>query len=276
MINKITDKTHLNNGVDMPWLGFGVFQIKDGQPVEQAVKTALGVGYRSIDTAAVYKNERGVGKAIRESGVSRDEIFLTTKLWNEDQRQHRVQAAFDESLKRLGVDYVDLYLVHWPVKDHYQNTWPEMEQIYNSGRAKAIGVSNFMVHHLDDILPGCDVVPATNQIEFHPHLVQPELLEHCEKYDIRVEAWSPLMKGEVVNISVIQGLAEKYGKTPAQITLRWDVQHGVVTIPKSELAERIAENAGIFDFELDQEDMGLLDRLDQGKRIGPDPDNFNF
>lgn len=276
MINQITDATALNNGIEMPWLGFGVFQIKDGQEVEQAVKHALQVGYRSIDTAAIYRNERGVGKAIRESGIPREEIFLTTKLWNEDQRRGRIPEAFEESLERLGVDYVDLYLVHWPVKGHYQDTWPEMEKIYAGGRAKAIGVSNFLIHHLKDILPACQVVPAANQIEFHPHLVQPELLQFCEEHHIRVEAWSPLMKGEVVNVPAIQELASKHNKTPAQITLRWNVQHGVVTIPKSVNPERIAENAGIFDFELTSEDMAVLDRLDKNSRIGPDPDNFSF
>lgn len=276
MINQITDLTPLNNGIEMPWLGFGVFQIKDGQEVEQAVKIALEVGYRSIDTAAIYRNERGVGKAIRESGIPREKIFLTTKLWNEDQRRGRIPEAFEESLERLGMDYVDLYLVHWPVKGHYQQTWPEMEKIYASGRAKAIGVSNFLIHHLEDILPGCQVVPAANQIECHPHLVQPELLQYCEEHNIRVEAWSPLMKGEVVNIPAIQELASKHNKTPAQITLRWNVQHGVVTIPKSVSPERITENAGIFDFELSQEDMAVLDSLDRNSRIGPDPDNFSF
>jgi diketogulonate reductase-like aldo/keto reductase len=276
MISSIKDCTLLNNGLKMPWLGFGVFQIDDGQEVEQAVRYALEVGYRSIDTAAVYKNEQGVGKAIRESGIPREDIFLTTKVWNSDQRARRTVAAFEESLKRLDTDYVDLYLVHWPVKGYYQETWQVMEEIYQNGRAKAIGVSNFQIHHLEDILKDGEVVPAVNQIEFHPFLVQPDLLHFCQKNKIQVEAWSPLMQGQIVNVPVVQKLAEKYNKTPAQIALRWNLQHEVVTIPKSVRPSRINENAQIFDFEPSQEDVNLLDALDEGKRVGPDPDNFNF
>lgn len=276
MINSIKDCTTLNNGLEMPWLGFGVFQIEDGQQVEQAVKAALEIGYRSIDTATIYKNESGVGKALRESSIPREDIFLTTKVWNEDQREKRILTAFEESLKRLDTEYVDLYLVHWPVKGCYQETWHEMEKIYQSGRTKAIGVSNFQVHHLEDILSDSQVVPTVNQIEFHPYLVQPKLLKFCQEHKIQVEAWSPLMQGEIITVPTVQELAKKYQKTPAQITLRWNLQHEVVTIPKSERPNRIAENAQIFDFELSQEDMNLLDALDQGKRVGPDPNNFNF
>lgn len=276
MINNIQDSTLLNNGLKMPWLGFGVFQITDGQDVEQAVRDALEVGYRSIDTAAAYRNEVGVGKAIRESGIPRKDIFLTTKLWNADQRKQKVMEAFEESLERLGTDYVDLYLVHWPVAGFYAKSWKVMEQIYQSGRAKAIGVSNFMVHHLEDILLDCQVVPAVNQVEFHPFLVQPELLKFCQENKIQVEAWSPLMQGQIVTNATVQKLAEKYRKTPAQVVLRWDLQHEVVTIPKSSHKTRITENAGIFDFELSPEDMNILDALDEGKRVGPDPDNFDF
>ena len=276
MINSTTDCTILNNGLKMPWLGFGVFQIQDGQRVEQAVETALEIGYRSIDTAAVYKNERGVGKAIRQSGISREDIFLTTKVWNDDQREKRILEAFEESLERLDTEYVDLYLVHWPVKDCYPETWHVMEEIYHSGRAKAIGVSNFQVHHLEDILPDSQIVPTVNQIEFHPFLIQPKLLNYCREHNIQVEAWSPLMQGQIITVQAVQELAEKYHKTPAQITLRWDLQHEVVTIPKSVHSNRIAENAQIFDFELSQEDMNVLNALDQGKRVGPDPDHFNF
>jgi diketogulonate reductase-like aldo/keto reductase len=276
MISNIKDCTLLNNGLKMPWLGFGVFKLSDGQEVERAVRYALEIGYRSIDTAAVYKNERGVGKAIRESGIPREDVFLTTKVWNEDQRKKRTLAAFEESLKRLEVEYVDLYLVHWPVKGRYQETWQVMEEIYQSGRAKAIGVSNFQIHHLEDILRNSHTVPSVNQVEFHPFLVQPELLRFCQSHQIQVEAWSPLMQGRIVTEQAIQKLAEKYQKTPAQITLRWDLQHKVVTIPKSTHSNRIAENARIFDFELSQADMNVLDALDEEKRIGPDPNNFNF
>jgi diketogulonate reductase-like aldo/keto reductase len=260
----------------MPWLGFGVFRFKDSQEVVQAVKYALETGYRSFDTATVYKNERDVGKAIQESGIPREDIFLTTKVWNDDQRAKRTLAAFEESLKRLETEYVDLYLVHWPVKDFYQETWQVMEKIYQSGRAKAIGVSNFQVHHLEDLLRESPVVPSVNQVEFHPLLLQPELLRFCQSHKIQVEAWSPLMEGKIVTEPTVKKLAEKYRKTPAQITLRWDLQHEVVTIPKSARPARIAENAQIFDFELSQGDMNLLDALDEGKRVGPDPDNFDF
>jgi methylglyoxal/glyoxal reductase len=276
MISSIKDCTVLNNGLKMPWLGFGVFQVDDGQEVEQAVRNALEIGYRSIDTAAVYGNERGVGKAVRESGVPREDIFLTTKVWNDDQRQKRTLAAFEESLARIQTDYVDLYLVHWPVQGFYQETWQTMQEIYQSGRAKAIGVSNFMIHHLEDILADSQIVPAVNQVEFHPYLVQPDLLKFCQSHQIQLEAWAPIVKGKIVNEPVAQKLAEKYHKTPAQVVLRWDLQHKVVTIPKSTHANRIAENADIFDFELSEADMKALDALDEGRRTGPDPYKFNF
>lgn len=276
LIKNITDCTVLNNGLKMPWLGFGVFQVNEGEEVENSVKWALEAGYRSIDTAAVYRNERGVGKTMRQSGIPREEIFLTTKVWNEDQRTKRTLEAFDESLERLDTDYVDLYLIHWPVKGCYQETWKAMEEIYHSGRAKSVGVSNFLIHHLQDILENSDLVPAVNQVEFHPFLVQPELLNFCKEHQIQLEAWSPLIRGEIVSVSEVQRLAEKYQKTPAQIALRWDLQHEVVTIPRSIHRDRIEENSQIFDFELSDEDMTLLDALDAGRRIGPDPDNFDF
>ncbi|HMP83099.1 MAG TPA: aldo/keto reductase [Verrucomicrobiota bacterium] len=276
MINNIQYCALLNNGLKMPWLGFGVYQMKDGGEVEAAVRCALETGYRSIDTASVYGNEVGVGKALRESSIPRNEIFLTTKVWNDDQRAKRTLAAFEESLKRLQTDYVDLYLIHWPVKDCYLETWRVMEEIYASGRAKAIGVSNFLIPHLEDVLREGKIVPAANQIEFHPYLVQPELLRFCQSRKIQVEAWSPLMQGHVVEVPEVQSLARKYQKTPAQIVLRWNLQHGVVTIPKSSRPERIVENAQVFDFELSPADMNQLDALDRQKRVGPDPANFNF
>ena len=276
MISSIKDCTQLNNGLQMPWLGFGVLNIEDGQVVEQAVVNALESGYRSIDTATVYGNERGVGRAIRESGIPREDIFLTTKVWNDAQREKRTMAAFEKSLERLETEYVNLYLVHWPVEDCYQETWQVMQKIYQSGRAKAIGVSNFMVHHLEDILGDNQTAPSVNQVEFHPFLVQPDLLEFCRSHNIQVEAWSPLMQGEIFTEQTVQKLAEKYRKTIAQIVLRWDLQHEVVTIPKSTHPKRIAENAQIFDFEISQADMDMLDALDEGKRVGPDPEDFDF
>lgn len=276
MIHSIDDCTFLNNGLKMPWLGFGVYQITEGNEVEEAIKYALEVGNRSIDTASVYGNEVGVGKAIQESGVAREDIFLTTKVWNTDQRNRRTLDAFEESLERLQTDYVDLYLVHWPVAGFYKDTWKALEKIYESGRAKAIGVSNFLVPHLEDILSDCKVVPAVNQIEFHPYLVQPRLLQFCKIHQIQVEAWSPLMQGHITGVDLINDIAKKYNKTAAQIILRWDLQHGVVTIPKSVHTNRIAENMQLFDFELSTEDMNALDDLDKGKRFGPDPADFNF
>lgn len=276
MIQKITDCTLLNNGLKMPWLGFGVFKMKDDSEVGPAVRRALAAGYRSIDTASVYGNERGVGRAIRESGVPRNEIFLTTKVWNDDQRKHRTREAFAESLERLGTDYVDLYLIHWPVKDCYRETWVELQEIHRSGRARAIGVSNFLIPHLEDLLREGQAVPAVNQVEFHPWLVQPELRRFCRDRQIQFEAWSPLMQGQVANVPLLRELAQKHGRTPAQIVLRWNLQHEVVTIPKSSNPERIVENSRIFDFALTPADMDLLDALDESKHLGPDPANFDF
>lgn len=276
MIQGIKDTARLNNGLNMPWLGFGVFKVPEGEVAVQAVKDALAAGYRSIDTAALYRNERSVGIALRESGLPREEIFLTTKLSNQDQRAGRYLQAFDESLERLGLDYVDLYLIHWPVVGSYKAAWKALHQVQQSGRARAIGVSNFMVHHLKDILADGPTLPAVNQVEFHPYLFLPDLLEFCKAHDIQLEAWSPLAKGQVAADPRIQKLAEKYQRTPAQIVLRWDLQHGIVTIPKSTHAERIAENTRIFDFELSAADMQALDAMNEGRRTGPDPDNVNF
>ncbi len=276
MSNHVNDTTILNNGIKMPWLGFGVYKLSDGGEVETAIHQAFEAGYRSIDTASIYGNERGVGKAIRDSGIPREEIFLTTKVWNSDLRAHRSLEAFEESLERLGADYVDLYLIHWPVEGGYLDAWRALEKIYESGRARAIGLSNFMIPHLEDILKMCSVRPAVNQVEFHPWLVQPELLKFCREQQIQLEAWSPLIQGKVTEIEAIKTIAEKYGKSPAQIVLRWNLQHEVVTIPKSSKSHRIRENAQLFDFTLSPEDMSTLDALDQGKRVGPDPFDFHF
>lgn len=272
----ITGTTTLNNGIEMPWLGLGVFQSKEGNEVINAVKAALDNGYRSIDTAAIYQNERGVGKAIRESKVPREEIFLTSKVWNSEQGYETTHAAFEESLEKLQTDYLDLYLIHWPKGAKSVDTWKAMEELHRKGKIKAIGVSNFLVHHLEDFLPHCKVIPAVNQVEFHPELLQPDLLKYCQQKGIQPEAWSPIMKGKVNDLPVLQALAAKYGKTPVQITLRWEIQKGVVTIPKSVTPERIIANAAIFDFELSPEDMDKIDRLDKNQRIGPHPDTISF
>jgi methylglyoxal/glyoxal reductase len=276
MPNHLQDTTTLNNGVKMPWFGLGVWKAQEGEEVEQAVKSALQHGYRSIDTAAIYKNEAGVGKAIRESGVPREEIFVTTKVWNSEQGYDSTLRAFEESLRLLGLEYVDLYLIHWPVKGKYKETWKALETLYKENRVRAIGVSNFQIHHLQDLMADAEVKPAVNQVEFHPLLTQKELLSFCKENDIQLEAWSPLAQSRILSNETIRAIADKHGKTPAQVVLRWDLQHEVVTIPKSVKKERIRANADVFDFQLTPEEMEQIDALNQDKRIGPDPDNFDF
>ena len=266
----------LNNGIEMPYFGLGVWQSKDGQEVINAIHHALEAGYRAIDTAAIYKNEEGVGQAIAQSNVPREEIFVTSKVWNEDQRSGGIMEAFDTTMNKLGLDYLDLYLIHWPVSGKYKDTWKVLEDIYASGRVKAIGVSNFLKHHLEDLLEVAEVVPMVNQMEFHPRLVQQELLDFCKSHGIQYEAWSLLMQGKIFEVELLQQLAEKYGKSIAQIALRWNLQKGVVTIPKSVKKERIVANANIFNYEIAQEDMDAIDGLDQSQRVGPDPDSFTF
>lgn len=275
MIQHVQDTVMLNNGIAMPGLGLGVFKVGDGSPVVAAVKSALRAGYRAIDTAAVYGNEEGVGEALRETDVPREEIFVTSKVWNADQGYDATLKAFDASLERLGLSYLDLYLIHWPVAGKYVETWQAMTELYKEGRVRAIGVSNFHINHLKDILDSSDVVPAVNQIECHPLLNQKEIRDFCQMNNIVLEAWSPLMKGNL-NLPVLEELAKKYQKTPAQIVLRWHLQHGVVIIPKSVHDYRIRENAQIFDFSLTTADMDAIDQLNEGKRFGPDPDNFDF
>ena len=272
-MNKIT----LNNQTVIPQLGLGVYQTRDGQETVDAVRWALEAGYRHIDTAKIYGNEKSVGKAMKESGVPREDIFLTTKLWNEDIRKGRAKEAFEESLEALGTDYVDLYLIHWPA-DGYEKAWADMEAIYRSGRIKAIGVSNFQRHHLETLEKTASVKPAVNQIESHPYFNNQELIDYCLSQKIDVEVWSPLggTGGNVLENQTLAGLAEKYHKTPAQIVIRWDIQRGVVVIPKSVHKDRIESNLEVFDFELTQEDMETIAGLNQNKRIGADPDNFNF
>ncbi|WP_339319157.1 aldo/keto reductase [Paenibacillus sp. FSL R10-2734] len=265
----------LNDGVTIPWLGLGVWQSKDGEEVIHAVKTAVEVGYRSIDTAAAYNNEEGVGQAIRECGVARDELFITTKVWNADQGYESTLKAFEVSRRKLGLDYIDLYLIHWPVVGKYKETWKALIHLQKEGLVKSIGVSNFQIHHLKDIIEDTGVVPVVNQVEFHPLLTQRELLKYANEQGIQLEAWSPLMQGNL-DLPLLKELSEKYGKTPAQIVLRWDLQQGVITIPKSVHADRIKENAGFFDFTLSDEDVKAIEDLNKDHRFGPDPDNFNF
>ena len=266
----------LSNKVEIPLFGLGVFKMAEGEEVADSVIWALEAGYRSIDTAKVYANEAGVGKAIRDSIVPRGDIFVTTKVWNSDQGYDATLKAFDTSLDQLGMDYVDLYLVHWPVKGKYKQTWKAVEQLYRDGRVKAIGVSNFLVHHLKDVLNSGNIVPMVNQVEFHPRLQQPELQAFCSAQGIQLEAWSPIMKGQVMDIPELQEIGRNHGKNPVQVTLRWLMQKNIVAIPKSSRRERIISNANIFDFSLSEGEMSQIESLDQGVRIGPDPDNFDF
>ncbi len=272
----ISSKVKLNNGVEMPWLGLGVFRSEEGEEVENAVKTALKHGYRSIDTAAIYQNERGVGKAVKESGVARKDIFITSKVWNNRQGFESTLSAFEESLEKLQTDYLDLYLIHWPKGKKSVESWKALEKLYEQGKIRAIGISNFLVHHLEDFLPECKIIPAVNQVEFHPELIQPELLKYCQNKGIQLEAWAPIMKGKANEIPAIQEIAAKYNKTPVQVVLRWDIQKEVVTIPKSVTPERIISNSDIFDFELTKEEIAKIDTLDKNKRIGFHPDEIPF
>ena len=266
----------LSNGEVMPWVGLGVLKAQNGLEVENAVITALENGYRLIDTAAAYRNEDGVGRAIKGSGVPRKDIFLTTKVWNSDQGYEETLAAFERSLQLLQTDYVDLYLVHWPVAGKYKETWRALEKLYKEGKAKAIGVSNFQVHHLEDLMTTAEIIPMVNQVEMHPHLQQKELVDFSQKHSIRLEARRPIMMGEVNHLPEIEAIGSKLGKSPVQVTLRWLLQKGVVVIPKSVNPLRIKDNINIFDFELSAEDMKLIEGLDRGRRLGPDPGNFNF
>lgn len=266
----------LNNGVEMPQLGFGVWQVPDDEATA-AVSTALEAGYRSIDTAAIYGNEEGTGRALASSGIARDELFVTTKLWNDRQGYDSTLRAFDESLGKLGLDHVDLYLIHWPApgRGTFVDTFRAFEKIYADGRAKAIGVSNFLPQHLKTLLAETSVVPAVNQVELHPQLQQGELRAFHAEHSIRTEAWSPLGQGKgLLEVPTVVAVARKHGRTPAQAVLRWHLQLGNVVIPKSVTPSRIAENIDVFDFELDADDMAAFAALDEGKRLGADPAVF--
>lgn len=267
--------TKLANGVEMPWFGLGVFKVQEGQEVIDSVKAAIKAGYRSIDTASVYGNEEGVGQAIRESGVAREELFITTKVWNNEQGYDSTLAAFDQSLHKLGLDYADLYLVHWPIRAKYKDTWRALEKLYADGRVRAIGVSNFQIDHLEDLLTVANVKPMVNQVELHPRLSQLELREYCKAQGIQIEAWAPLAQGRLLDNEVIAGIAARHNKTVAQTILRWDIQNGIVTIPKSVKEERIIANADIFDFELSADEISQINALNRDERFGSHPDRFN-
>ena len=258
--------TLLNNGVEIPRLGLGVYQAPPGESTLRAVKYALDVGYRHIDTAWLYGNEGDVGKAILESSIEREEIFITTKVWNSDQGYRSTLAACERSLQRLGLAYVDLYLIHWPVEGQNNNTWKAMIQLLREGKTRAIGVSNYEIFHLQEILQNFDVIPSVNQVEFHPFLYQEKLLEFCKNSNIQLEAYSPLTRGQRLNHPTLVDLAKKYDKSPAQILIRWSLQHGLVVIPKSIRKDRIRENIQVFDFQLEETDMKLLNSLNEDLR----------
>lgn len=278
----INSRKVLANGVEMPVLGLGVYKSESGAETENAVKWALEAGYRLFDTASRYGNEESVGKALAEYGLMREEYFVTTKLWNADQGYESTLKAIDLSLQKLGMSYVDLYLIHWPsasedkheLINKREETWRAMEEILASGKARAIGVSNFTLNHLEEMKKYATTMPMVNQIEFHPFLYQDALLEYCQKNNIVCEAYSPLAKGMKMDNSLLERLAGKYNKTKAQVMLRWGVQHGTVVIPKSVHKNRIEENAKIFDFELSLDDMHALDNLNDGLHLGWDPSNI--
>lgn len=269
----LTSKT-LNNGVQIPILGLGVF--RSAEETKDAVKWALEAGYHHIDTAKIYQNEAEVAKGIKESGVDRKDIFITTKLWNEDMRQGKQREAFEKSLELLETDYIDLYLIHWPVKEAYKESWKIMEEYYKQGKIRAIGVSNFHKHHLEDLFTVAEVMPAVNQIECHPHLTQEPLIQYCAEKGIAVESWSPLGGGQLLSDEAINAMAEKYGITTAQLIIRWHIQRDLIVIPKSVNKDRIISNSQVFGFEISEDDMEYITSMNQNRRVGPNPDTFTF
>lgn len=281
MIDNMNSTITLNNGIEMPRLGLGVFRVEDSEELIKAVRAAIKNGYRSIDGAAIYGNEEAMGEGIRqgikEAGISREDLFITSKVWNADLGYEETIAAYEASLKRIGVDYLDLYLIHWPVEGKYKEAWKALEYLYKEGRVKAIGVSNFQVHHIQDLLADAEIKPVINQVELHPYLSQQKVREFCRENDIQVEAWSPLMAGNgLLENEILKEIANKYNKTAAQVVLRWDLQSQIVTIPKSTNERRLTENIDIFDFNLSDDDMDKIDSLNKDLRVGPDPDNFDF
>ncbi len=272
----IADTVTFSNGVRMPRLGLGTYKTADGEEVVRAVRVALETGVRSIDTASLYGNEAGVGQGVRESGVPREEVFVTTKVWNDDQGYDATRKALERSLEVLGFEYVDLYLIHWPVTEKMCETWRAMEDALDEGLVRSIGVSNFLPHHIEEVASVARTMPMVDQVEFHPRLQQPEVIAYCREHDIVVEAWRPIMRGAVTGIDEIARIATAHGKSPAQVSIRWILQKGMVVIPKSARPERIREDFDVFDFELSEEEMAVMDSLDRGERLGPHPDGFSF
>jgi len=279
MIHHLQDTITLNNGLQMPGMGLGVFQVENDATAD-IVKNAIEVGYRSIDTAAIYGNEAGVGQGIKQAlastGLNREDLFITSKVWNDGLSYDETIAAYEDSLQKLGLDYLDLYLIHWPGKDKYAESWRALEDLYDQGKIKAIGVCNFTVAHLEKLLTFARIKPVINQVEFHPRLQQVELRAFCDEHQIQLEAWAPLMQGGLLEDETIAQIATKYGKSIAQVILRWDVQNGVITIPKSVRRERMMQNADIFDFTLTDEEMAIINAMNLEQRVGPNPDEFDF
>ena len=275
-ITDIKGRVTLHNGVEMPYFGLGMFLNKDGDQIKRAMDSAWEQGYRLFDTASIYRNEEAMGIALKEMGIDRRDLFLTSKVWNSDQGYEETLKACDASLQRLGLEYLDLYLIHWPVLEKFPETWRAMETLYSQGKVRAIGVSNFLKHHLIQLFETAKIVPMVNQIEYHPWLAQPELLKYHQKHKIKVQGWAPLMRGKIFEIDLLKEIAEKYNKTVVQLVLRWNLQNGVLVIPKTVKPERIVSNSTVFDFELSIEDMTLIDGLNRNERIGPNPDNFSF
>lgn len=272
----ITSTIELANGVRMPLLGLGTYKSVEPSEVRASVLSALEVGYRSIDTASMYNNEHVIGEAIRESGVARDELFIATKVWNDEQGYHSTLDAFDRSVERLGVEYLDLYLVHWPMAERYGETWRAMQELYAEGRVRAIGVCNFLPAHLEALAQVGGVGPMVDQVEFHPRLQQPDLQAYCREHRIVIEAWAPVMRGRVVDVPQIVEIARAHGVTPFQVTLRWVIQKGIVAIPKSVHPDRVRENADLYGFELSAQEIAELDALDTGERVGRHPDSWGL
>ena len=279
--NMVEQTVTLNNGIKMPSVGYGTFRVKDSDELASIVTLAIKEGYRHIDTAHIYGNEESVGRGIKsaidEGIVTREELFVTSKVWNDGLTYVDTLAAYEESIRKLGLEYLDLYIIHWPgPDDHFIEVYKALEELYNNKKVKTIGVSNFHVHHLEKLLANTSVVPAVNQIEFQPRLTQLEVREYCQKHSIQVEAWSPLMNGEILNDPTLVEIAEKYQKSPAQIVLRWDLQNAVITIPKSMTPSRIRENLNVFDFSLTEEELDRVSSLNEDFHYGPNPEEYNF
>ena len=268
----INTKVKLNNGVEMPLFGLGTWEISEGDTIIDAIRWAIGNGYRHIDTARIYGNENGVGEGLKlsleDQGIKREDVFITTKLWIDSFKYEKALKAFDRSLTKLGLDYVDLYLLHWPEPTYRQEAWKALEFILKEGKARSIGVSNFYQNHLDELISGADIIPAVNQVEFSPYLYLKQLKEYCENKGIRLEAYSPLTRGKMFEDSKLLDIANKYNKSSTQILIRWGLQHEVIEIPKSSKEDHIIENSKIFDFSIIEEDMGILDNFDEGLYVG--------